>query len=612
VSYLVLARKYRPQRFSELVGQEHVARTLSNAITQNRVHHAFLFTGARGVGKTSAARILAKALSCEAGPTAEPCGVCDICQEIAGGRSVDVIEIDAASNTKVEETKNVLEGVRYLPARARRKVYIIDEAHMLSAHSWNALLKTLEEPPPHVVFVFATTEAHKIPVTILSRCQRFDFKLIPTARLGTHLDGILRAESIDAAPDAVRLVARQAAGSVRDALSLLDQTIAYVGGERLTAEVTAEVLGIADRRLLLGLAGAALDRDAGGALRLIAQAVDRGVDLGELGRSFLGLLRDIEVVARVAGGGVEVTDLVDATPEEVAELRNLAGRAPAGLVGVLFDRWARAVDDASRLPTPQLLYEMAAVDLCSAEPMIPLADVLQRLDELEGRLRGPASAPKNGRGEPPASSGGPPPRRSAGPKSWASPPPASTPSDRGADGAVAGVPAAAPAPPVAAKPPSPRPAAVPAATPAAAPSTASPADDIAGQPSPRTPDEVWRRVLATFEQKSVSLASLLAHAEVMSLEPGTLSLAFAARYDAERAERARAEIESVASQVLGRATRLNVVTARPGAPVLRSEVGAASEAADADRRSREQEARQHPLIRRAQDVFGAVLKEIKT
>jgi len=189
MSYLVLARKYRPQRFSELVGQEHVARTLANAIAQNRVHHAFLFTGARGVGKTSAARILAKALSCEKGPTADPCGVCDLCQEIAGGRSVDVIEIDAASNTKVAETKSVLEGVRHLPARARRKVYIIDEVHMLSAHSFNALLKTLEEPPPHVVFVFATTEVHKIPVTILSRCQRFDFKLISTVRLAEHQIG---------------------------------------------------------------------------------------------------------------------------------------------------------------------------------------------------------------------------------------------------------------------------------------------------------------------------------------------------------------------------------------------------------------------------------------
>src|SRR5499427_7732631 len=260
MSYLVLARKYRPQRFAELVGQEHVARTLTNAIEQNRVHHAFLFTGARGVGKTSAARILAKALDCVKGPTAEPCGVCDFCQEIAGGRSTDVIEIDAASNTKVEETKAILEGVRYLPARARRKVYIIDEVHMLSAHSFNALLKTLEEPPPHVVFVFATTEVHKIPVTILSRCQRFDFKLIPTARLAQHIEGVLGAEKIAADPAAVRLVARQAAGSVRDGLSLLDQVIAYVGTEKLTREVVADVLGIADRRLLVELAGAAVAR----------------------------------------------------------------------------------------------------------------------------------------------------------------------------------------------------------------------------------------------------------------------------------------------------------------------------------------------------------------
>src|SRR5580692_6940337 len=401
VSYLVLARKYRPQRFSELIGQEHVARTLSNAIAQNRVHHAFLFTGARGVGKTSAARILAKALCCEKGPTAEPCGVCEQCQEIASGRSVDVIEIDAASNTKVEETKSILEGVRYAPVRARRKVYIIDEVHMLSTHSFNALLKTLEEPPPHVVFIFATTEVHKIPVTILSRTQRFDFKLISTARLTAHLEGVLAAEKIAADEDAVRLVARQAAGSVRDGLSLLDQAIAYVGSEQLTAEVTADVLGVADRRLLVDLAGAAIDRDPAAALRLVARAVDRGVDLGELGRAFLGFLRDLEVVAavtRAGGSGRDPGDLIDGTPEELDEVRALAARAAPGLVTVLFDRWARAVDEASRLPTPRLLYEMAAIDLCAAEPMLPLGDLLQRLDELEGRLRGARPAPATGAG----------------------------------------------------------------------------------------------------------------------------------------------------------------------------------------------------------------------
>jgi DNA polymerase III subunit gamma/tau len=597
VSYLVLARKYRPQRFSELVGQEHVARTLSNAIAQNRVHHAFLFTGARGVGKTSAARILAKALSCEKGPTAEPCGVCDICQEIAGGRSVDVIEIDAASNTKVEETKAVLEGVRYLPARARRKVYIIDEVHMLSAHSWNALLKTLEEPPPHVVFVFATTEAHKIPGTILSRCQRLDFKLIPTARLATHLDEILRVEKIDAAPEAVRLIARQAAGSVRDALSLLDQTIAYVGTERLTGEVAADVLGVADRQLLVGLATAVLDRDGATALRLIARAVDRGVDLGQLGRAFLQFLRDLEVASSVKlVAGIELTDLIDATPEELDDLRALAARMPAGLATVLFDRWARALDEASRLPAPRLLYEMAAIDLCAAEPMMPLGDLLQRLDELETRLRGSRPSGGSTSGEPaapPASR--PKPAPGGGGRSWAT------------QTAAAGVPAS---PPVAMAAP------VVPAVPAAAPVPAvgpAPVAAPALVSEAMGADEAWRRVLAAFEKKSLSLGAMLAHADVVSLEGGAITLSFPQRFDADRADRNRADIEAVVSSVLGRPAKLTVTTAAsPKVATIRSEVGQETDAVTADRRAREAEARQHPLIRRAQDVFGASLKEIKT
>jgi DNA polymerase III subunit gamma/tau len=577
VSYLVLARKYRPQRFSELIGQEHVARTLSNAIAANRVHHAFLFTGARGVGKTSAARILAKALSCEKGPTAEPCGVCEICQEIAGGRSVDVIEIDAASNTKVEETKSVLEGVRYLPARARRKVYIIDEVHMLSAHSWNALLKTLEEPPPHVVFVFATTEVHKIPGTILSRCQRFDFKLISTPRLAGHLAEVLKAEKIDATPEAIRLVARQAAGSVRDGLSLLDQTIAYVGSEKLTAEVTADVLGIADRQLLVGLATAALDRDPGSALRLIARAADRGVDLGQLGRSFLGFLRDLEVIASVKPApGVELGDLIDATPEEIDEAKALAERGGPGLFTVLFDRWARAVEEASQLPTPRLLYEMAAIDLCAAEPLVPLGDLLQRLDDLEARLRGARPAPAGTGGGPILAPTAPAPKAkpapAPGPRSW-------------------GAPAAAEAP----------------AAPAPAPSVER------SRPAPATSEDLWRRALATFEKKSMSLGSLMAHADVVSLTEGAVTLAFGQKLDVDRAEKARSEIEAVISSVSGRQVKVTVTSGGSGnGAAVRSEVGQQSEAAAADRLAREAEARQHPLIRSAQDVFGAALKEIKT
>jgi DNA polymerase III subunit gamma/tau len=635
VSYLVLARKYRPQRFSELVGQEHVARTLTNAIAQGRVHHAFLFTGARGVGKTSAARILAKALSCEKGPTAEPCGVCDFCQEIVAGRSVDVIEIDAASNTKVEETKSVLEGVRYLPARARRKVYIIDEVHMLSAHSWNALLKTLEEPPPHVVFVFATTEVHKIPATILSRCQRFDFKLIPTARLATHLEGVLKAEKIDATPEAVRLVARQAAGSVRDGLSLLDQAIAYVGSEQLTAEVTADVLGVADRRLLVDLAGAAIDRDPAAALRLVARAVDRGVDLGELGRAFLGFLRDLEVVAavtRAAGSGRDPGDLIDGTPEELDEVRALAARAAPGLVTVLFDRWARAVDEASRLPTPRLLYEMAAIDLCAAEPMVPLGDLLQRLDELEGRLRG-APRPAGAAGPPPGSDptpgARPPVTAPAAPaRGWetpagAAPPPATAAGATGAIGAIGSIgaigaigkkgPAAAKAEagsdvalPASASAPAPAPVEKPA------PAAAAPLQAVEPAPSDEGAAEAWRRIVAGLEAKRPRLGALLAHAEVATLTPSAVTLAFPDRFGSEQAEKARAEIDAAISEVLRRPIHAVFTVGARGERAVRSEVGVENDAAAADRKSREQEARQHPLIRSAQDVFGASLKEIKT
>ncbi len=362
MAYLVLARKYRPQRFDELVGQEHIARTLTNAIAQQRVHHAFLFTGARGVGKTSAARILAKSLCCAEGPTANPCGKCDFCREIAEGRSVDVIEIDGASNTGVDDVRTLREGARYMPTKGQRKIYIIDEVHMLSTSAFNALLKTLEEPPPHVVFIFATTEAHKIPTTILSRCQRYDFKLIPTARLTEHLTTILANESIAAEPEAVRLIARQAGGSVRDSLSLLDQVIAYVGSEKLTRGIVAEVLGVADRRVLVELAGAVLDRDPGAALRILARSADVGVDLGQLARAFLGFLRDLEVVGRVA----DAADLVDATTDELEEARGLARKATAtaggpGLLGVLFDRWARAIDESAKSQSPRLILEMALV-----------------------------------------------------------------------------------------------------------------------------------------------------------------------------------------------------------------------------------------------------------
>jgi DNA polymerase-3 subunit gamma/tau len=591
VSYLVLARKYRPQRFSELVGQEHVARTLGNAIAQNRVHHAFLFTGARGVGKTSAARILAKSLCCVNGPTVEPCGICEPCQEIAAGRSVDIVEIDGASNTGVDDVRTLREGARYLPAKARLKIYIIDEVHMLSTSAFNALLKTLEEPPPHVVFIFATTEVHKIPSTILSRCQRYDFKLIPTARLVEHLEGILGAEKIAFEPSALRLLGRQAAGSVRDALSLLDQVIAYVGPNRLEAAAISEVLGIADRALLVDLTRAALARDVARALRFLASAVERGVDLGQLARAFLGIIRDLELASRISDP-VTLGQLVDASPDELGELIQIAGpdetsaRARPGtgagpgpdLFAVWFDRWARVVDESARSPAPRLLVEMALVDLCGAEPLVPLGDLLERLESLETRLRARGPSP-SGPVAPPSTR----PRTST--------PPILTPSTATATSTYS---SPSPSPPT-------------ATSTSSSPSPSPPPPDV-------PPTESWRRVRQALEHRRPRLGALLANAHVLEVDAAGLVLGFGDRVDVDAAERARPDIEQALAAEWGRSIRFQARhhVASPKAAVVVAEVTHEAEQRASDRRMREDEARHHPVIQKVQDLFGVGIREIKT
>src|SRR6184192_2665914 len=271
MSYEVFARKYRPQTFDDLVGQTHVSRTLKNAVAQNRLAHAYLFVGPRGIGKTSTARILAKALNCEKGPTVDPDGTCDNCREIAAGNSLDVLEIDGASNNGVEQVRELRENVRYAPAKSRYNIYIIDEVHMLTREAFNALLKTLEEPPPHVKFIFATTEVQKIPITILSRCQRFDFAGIGTPRIVERLRHVVASEGREADDDALELLARRAGGSMRDAQSLLDQLLAF-GGERLTTDQVHKLLGTAHDERVLALASAVLQHDPKQALALLGQA----------------------------------------------------------------------------------------------------------------------------------------------------------------------------------------------------------------------------------------------------------------------------------------------------------------------------------------------------
>ncbi|NUQ62808.1 MAG: DNA polymerase III subunit gamma/tau [Pirellulales bacterium] len=294
--YVVVARRYRPQAFDELLGQEHVARALSNAISTNRVGHAYLFTGARGTGKTSTARILAKALDCQTGPTSEPCNRCDICLSISSGDDVDVLEIDGASNRGIDEIRQLRQNVNVRPSRARYKIYIIDEVHMLTREAFNALLKTLEEPPEHVKFIFCTTEPSKIPITILSRCQRFDFAGISAASIATRLAQIVEAEGVSAEQEALEVLARRAAGSMRDSQSLLEQLLAFAP-ERITVADVHGMLGSAGDERLGQITKHLVDRNAAMALAELEKAVGEGVDVALLMEQLLAYLRDCMVAA---------------------------------------------------------------------------------------------------------------------------------------------------------------------------------------------------------------------------------------------------------------------------------------------------------------------------
>ena len=289
MSYQVLARKWRPRDFGSLVGQEHVVQALRHALEQNRLHHAYLFTGTRGVGKTTLARILAKCLNCESGVTPQPCGKCSACAEIDGGRFVDLLEVDAATNTKVDEMRQLLETAQYAPTRGRFKVYVIDEVHQLSGHAFNSMLKTLEEPPEHIKFILATTDPQKIPVTVLSRCLQFNLKQMLPAAITAHLSRILESEAIAFEGEALPLIARAAAGSMRDALSLLDQAIAH-GGGRVGAAAVGEMLGTIDQGYLLELLGALAARDAAGVLRVADEMQARSLSFDAALADLAGLL----------------------------------------------------------------------------------------------------------------------------------------------------------------------------------------------------------------------------------------------------------------------------------------------------------------------------------
>ena len=553
MSYLVLARKWRPQTFEELIGQEHVSRTLCNAITLNRVAHAFLFTGVRGVGKTTAARILAKALNCEQGPTPTPCNQCVNCREITAGNAVDVLEIDGASNTGVDDVREIIENVRYQPAKSRFKIYIIDEVHMLSTSAFNALLKTLEEPPAHVKFIFATTDPHKVPHTIHSRCQRYDFKRIPLRLIADRLAGIAQSEGVEITSRALFLVAREGEGSMRDAQSLLDQVIAFAGKMVRDEDVVA-ALGVADRRTLFAIADAVIDHQPSRALELLAELHANGDDMRRLARDLLEHVRDL-AVTRLAPGADLLPDLPD---EERADVQRQAQEIGAEDLDRAFQILMKTEAEIGRVPYPKLLMEMTLIKLATLTPVVPLEQVLDRIADLERGLDA-APAPSSPSGSPPQSGRSTPVRD-----------------------------------PVARNPP--RLADAPA--PAPSPPSAVGATPHAGGGN-------WDDFLAFVAKEKVTLLPYLKSSQVPSLDGGVLALSAPRGYYYDYLAQHTQLVQDLAASFFGRPQRVTVSAAEVAAP---SGESAAAESPAALHEA----ALGNPVVRAAVEILGGEVQEVKS
>jgi DNA polymerase-3 subunit gamma/tau len=396
MSYLVLARKYRPQNFDQVVEQAHITQTLTNAISTDRVAHAILFSGPRGTGKTTVARILAKAMNCEQGPTPVPCNVCRSCEEITGGHGADVYEIDGASNNSVDQVRELRENIKYMPAHSASKIYIIDEVHMLSMAAFNALLKTLEEPPSHVLFMFATTEPHKIPITILSRCQRHDFRRMNLDAISKHMAWICDQESFEIGDQSLELIAREAGGSMRDALSLLDQIMTCTQGS-LTHEQVLDLLGVIDRKLIYDLAEAILNADIPAVLDVLDDIYDRGHDMKKLYSDLLEHFRNL----LVATLGSKVDKLIDLPAGEIEQLVKQARQISTAAINQTFDLLFREEAAVRLSPQPKLALEMTLIRLLQTGPALPIEVLIDKLDDLRQdflssgqRLENAAPAPK--------------------------------------------------------------------------------------------------------------------------------------------------------------------------------------------------------------------------
>jgi DNA polymerase-3 subunit gamma/tau len=554
MSYQVLARKWRPQRFDDVVGQQAVTRTLRNAVSSGRIAQAFVFAGSRGCGKTTTARILARALNCVNGPTPDPCGACDACIEIAQGRDIDVLEIDAASHTQVDNIRDViLSGLAVAPVRDRYKIFIIDEVHQLSSHSFNALLKSIEEPPPHVVFMMATTELHKIPDTILSRSQVFEFRQIPTKAIGDQLRRIASAEEIDVPDAALALIARSAEGSMRDAQSALDQVMAFAG-RSVSVDDVATVLGLVGRDLLFDMLESVVDEDAPRAFAAADRAVEAGHELRLVVRELSSVVRDMMIVS------VDPSRAADA---EIAEsdrdrLQQLANRFSREDLMRAFDLLSKAEVEIRTVSQPRYYFEMVLLRWMHLRKLVPLVDLLEQARSV--------GAPRA---------------------------------------------AASPVRPVA--PVTPAPAATPAAAPAKPAAPAARADAPAAAAPPNFKDAFLAEVRAG---KAFFYNTVVAQAQRIDIGADRVTFSFLPAHRAlrEQFDQTRAWLEQTAERVAGR--RIAVVAVQSEAPGAAggAEAKPASTAADAGqgaKRDLKAEAKSSSAVQAMLDVFPGEIRDVE-
>ena len=583
MAYQVLARKWRPQRFDDVVGQQAVTRTLRNAIGSGRIAQAFVFAGPRGCGKTTTARILARALNCINGPTADPCGECDACVEIAQGRDIDVLEIDAASHTQVDNIREViLSGLSVSPVRDRYKIFIIDEVHQLSSHSFNALLKSIEEPPAHVVFMMATTELHKIPDTILSRAQVFEFKTIPTRGIVEQLRRIAVAEGIEISDAALTLIARAAEGSMRDAQSALDQVIAFAG-LTISVDDVSTVLGLVGRDLLIDVVRAVVDEDGPLAFSLADRAIESGHDLKLVCRELSRVVRDMMLLSvdpARAGDG----ELADAERQRLSEL---GGRFSREDLMRAFDLLAKAEQEIRTVSHPRYYFEMVLLRWMHVRKLVPLTDLIEQLGSGGGAAR--AAMPASARVTAPAKAASVPPKPAPTSRVAASDP-ASAPVQSRVTAAAAAAPKA---------PAAPAPAPKPLAPPAAAPASVAQLKDA---------------LLAEIRAgKPFFYNTVVAQAQRIEVAADRVTFTFLPTHRAlrEQFEQSRAWLESAAERVAGRRVLVEAIQSASAADAAPPSAPAAAPADGGPKRDLKAEAMTSSAVQAVLDVFPAEISDVE-